>query len=102
MRLLLFGFMLFGAALFGQSAPQGPQTAYEGQNVSAVSLIANPHRDLKPLVPLVTQKAGEHYSDTKIRASADALKQAGNFPQVRVNGVFRDVLPLIFQPQLAK
>ena len=76
--------MLFGATLFAQSAPPSPQAADEGQNVSAVSLIANPHRDLKPLVPLVTQKAGEPYSDTQIQASAAALKQAGNFPQVRV------------------
>jgi hypothetical protein len=42
-----------------QFAPQGPQAAYEGQNVIAVSLIANPHRDLEPLRSVLTQKAGE-------------------------------------------
>ena len=69
MRLLVFVVVFFVAESFAQLAPQGPQAAYEGQNVSAVSLIANPHRDLKPLLPLVTQKAGEPYSDAKIQAS---------------------------------
>jgi outer membrane protein insertion porin family len=85
MRLLVFGLLLFGPAVFAQLVPPGPQAAYEGQNVSAVSLIANPHRDLKPLLPLVTQKAVAPYSEDKIQATAEALKQAGGFAQVRVN-----------------
>ncbi len=63
----------------------GPQAAYNGQNVSAISLIANPHRDLKPLLPLVAQKAGTPYSQATIEATAQALKQAGGFPHVKVS-----------------
>jgi len=81
---VLAGGILGGAAAFAQLAPQAPQAAYEGQNVSAVSLIANPHRDLTPFYPLVSQKAGEPYSKEKIQASAEKLKQAGNFPKVDV------------------
>lgn len=69
----------------GQLAPQAPQAAYEGQHVSAISLIANPHRNLQPLDPYVTQKAGQPYSQEKIEASAQALQKAGQFPEVHVN-----------------
>ena len=85
MRLLSVGFLLWSAALFAQLAPVGPQAAYNGQNVSAISLIANPHRDLKPLLPLVAQKAGTPYSQATIEATAQALKQAGGFPRVDVS-----------------
>src|SRR5579871_3651404 len=88
MRFSVFGFWLVSAALaFAQLAPQTPQAAYEGQNVSAVSLIANPHRNLETLLSVVTQKAGSPYSEDKIEQSADALKKAGGFPEVRVNVV---------------
>ncbi len=85
MRLLSVGILLCSAALFAQVAQQGPETAYNGQNVSSVSLIANPHRDLKPLLPLVTQKAGTPYSQAEIQATAQALKLAGGFPKVDVS-----------------
>jgi outer membrane protein assembly factor BamA len=85
MRLLSVGFLLWSAALFAQLAPQGPQATYNGQNVSAVSLIANPHRDLKPLLPLVAQKTGTPYSEATIDATAEALKQAGGFPRVQIS-----------------
>jgi outer membrane protein insertion porin family len=80
---VLLALSLAGTA-FAQLIPQGPTTAYEGQNVSAISLIANPHRDLTLFYPLVTQKAGEPYSQAKIEASAQKLKEAGNFPKVDV------------------
>ena len=82
MRLLVVGFLLWSATALAQLAPAGPQAAYNGQNVSSVSLIANPHRDLKPLLPLVAQKAGTPYSEATIEATAQALKQAGGFPNV--------------------
>ena len=41
-----------------QLAIEGPQATYDGQNVSAVDLIANPHRDVEPLRSLLLQKAG--------------------------------------------
>ncbi|MFZ0734423.1 MAG: POTRA domain-containing protein [Candidatus Sulfotelmatobacter sp.] len=85
MRWLLFGFCLVqAAAALGQLAPERPEAAYNGQSVSAISLIANPHRDLKPLYPLVTQKTHSPYSTKEIEESAAALKKAGNFPEVRV------------------
>jgi outer membrane protein assembly factor BamA len=85
MRLLSVGLLLCSAAAFAQLAPQTPQTAYNGQNVSTVSLIANPHRDLTPLLPLVAHKAGTPYSQASIEATAQALKQAGGFPKVQVS-----------------
>jgi outer membrane protein insertion porin family len=85
MRWLVLGFLLLSAAMVAQLAPQAPQAAYAGQNVSAISLIANPHRNLEPLRAFVTQKAGEPYSEAKIQASAKALQQAGGFPKVDVN-----------------
>src|SRR5579864_5103440 len=86
MRCLSVGLLwLWSAVLFAQLAPQGPQPAYNGQNVSAVSLIANPHRDLKPLLPLVAQKAGTPYDQGTIEATALALKQAGGFPKVQIS-----------------
>jgi outer membrane protein insertion porin family len=91
MRLSLPAFWLISAAvLFAQLAPQPPQAAYAGQNVSAVSLIANPHRDLTPLFALVEQKANAPYSEEQIQQTAAALKKAGNFPDVRV-----EVVPVI-------
>jgi outer membrane protein assembly factor BamA len=52
--------------------------------VSAVALIANPHRDLAPLLPLVEQRAGAPYSKVAIENTARALKGAGNFADVHV------------------
>src|SRR5215472_7729389 len=82
---LLVFFSVFAA--MAQLAPPGPQAAYEGQSVSAVSLIANPHRDLESLRPIVTQKAGEPYSEAKVEESAAALQKAGTFEKVEVNVV---------------
>jgi outer membrane protein insertion porin family len=67
-----------------QKAPPGPQPAYEGQNVSIVSLLANPHRDLGPYLVLVTQKVGEPYSEEKVKQSAAALQKQGGFANVRI------------------
>lgn len=85
MRFLSLGILFWSALALAQLAPQEPQPAYNGQNVSAVSLIANPHRDLKPLLPLVAQKPGTPYNQSVIEATAQALKQAGGFPKVEIN-----------------
>ena len=55
--------------------------------MSAVSLIANPHRNLEPLRQFVSQKQGEPYSEEKIQATAEALQEAGGFQKVQVNVV---------------
>ena len=80
-------FLLLVHMAEAQLAPQGPQAAYEGQNVSAVSLIASPHRDLQPLLPVVVQKAGEPYSEKKVEDSAAALQRTGQFEKVQVQVV---------------
>jgi outer membrane protein insertion porin family len=69
----------------GQVAVQGPSPVYDGQKVSAVELIANPHRDVEPLRAVVTQKADAPYSQKEVAASAKALEEAGHFPKVTVN-----------------
>ena len=87
MRLFMLWWCFGATVLFAQLAPQPPQKAYEGQNVSWISLVANPHRDLAPLFQVVTQKAGSPYSQQKIDESAAALKNAGHFAGVRVQVV---------------
>jgi outer membrane protein insertion porin family len=85
--LILAAFSCIAATTLAQLAPQEMQGAYEGQNVSAVSLIANPHRNLDALYLQVEQKAGSPYSQPKIEASVQALQKAGGFPQVHVTVV---------------
>ena len=88
MRLsVLLLFVSFSSLALPQLAPQAPQASYEGQTVSAVSLVANPHRDLRSLYPVISQKTGEPYSQAKIKASAEALQKTGHFPKVNVNVV---------------
>src|ERR1700751_1474320 len=92
MSALLFRWILLlvSAGAFAQFALPTPSNLYEGQNVSAVSLIANPHRDLQPLIPMVQQKAGQPYDQKEIEASRQALQDAGHFEKVQV-GVIPDV-----------
>src|SRR5262252_4778625 len=77
--------VLISAGGFAQLALPGPSASYEGQNISAVSLIANPHRDLQPLIPLVQEKVGDPYDEKKIDASRQALQDAGHFEKVQVS-----------------
>src|ERR1700676_5009024 len=77
--------LLVAAGAWAQLAVQGPQPVYDGQTVSAIDLIANPHRDVEPLRGLIAQKAGEPYSQSKVEASTAALEQTGQFPKVEVN-----------------
>jgi outer membrane protein assembly factor BamA len=80
---------VFIASVFGRAQQNvlGPQSVYEGQNVDAVDLIGNPHRNLEPLRSVVTQKAKEPYSESKVEASIAALEKAGAFPKVNVQVV---------------
>jgi outer membrane protein insertion porin family len=66
---------------------QAPSSLYEGQRISAVSLIANPHRNLEALYPLVGEISGQPYSQAKISAAAAALQSTGDFPNVEVSVV---------------
>lgn len=79
--------LVFAIGSWAQVAVQAPQPVYEGQNVGAIDLVANPHRDIGTLWPLVEQKAGEPYSQSKVEASIAALQGTGQFPKVEVNVV---------------
>jgi outer membrane protein insertion porin family len=67
--------------MFGQAPDQASQV-YEGQIVSAIDLIANPHRDVEPLRAQIVQKVGQPYSNKDVQASVQALQQTGKFPKV--------------------
>ena len=79
--------LLFAVGAWAQIAVQAPQPVYDGQTVGAIDLIGNPHRDVEAFRPLVEQKAGEPYSQSKVEASIAALERTGQFPKVEVNVV---------------
>jgi len=81
---IFFAFILSlaGAA---QVSSTGPETLYNGQNITAIDLIANPHRDVEPLRAQITQKAGQPYAQADVQASVDALQREGKFKKVEVN-----------------
>ncbi len=84
MRLSGFCIFLFATAAWAQLAVQGPQPLYNGQLVSAIDLIGNPHRDMEPLRAWVVQKEGKPYSQADVEASIAALERTGMFPKVQV------------------
>lgn len=75
--------VLGGAQVFAT----GPQSTFDGQTVSAIDLIANPHRDIESFRSSVTQQVGEPYAQAKVEASISALQKQGNFDKVTVNVV---------------
>ena len=85
MRLSALLVLLLAIFTWAQVQVQGPSSLYEGQHVSAVALIANPHRNLEPLRSIPLQKAGQPYSGAEIEASIQALQEVGHFPKVTVN-----------------
>lgn len=85
MRLSNILFFFLTTAAWAQLAVQGPQAVYNGQNVAAIDLIGNPHRDMEPFRSLIAQKAGEAYSQDKVDASIAALERTGQFPKVQAN-----------------
>jgi outer membrane protein assembly factor BamA len=94
MRWLMGWLLLLNAGVaVAQLSSSGPQTFYNGQTVNSVDLIANPHRDLGPLLPAMVQKAGQPYSQEDVLATLSALEKAGGFQKVTVN-VIPDVTGL--------
>ena len=67
----------------GPIPTQDPRV-YEGQTVTAIDLVANPHRDTEPLRSVIAQKVRQPYSHDKIAESVLALEKAGKFPKVTV------------------
>lgn len=68
-----------------QQATQSSKVSYEGQQVAAVDLVANPNISLDSLRPLVQQRTGEAYSTSKIESTISALKQTGRFSKVELD-----------------
>ncbi len=85
MRLLGLVLLLFVSTSWAQLAVEEPRPIYEGKHVDTIDLIGNPHRDVEPLRHLISQEAGQPYSQAKVEASISALRQTGQFPDVRVN-----------------
>jgi outer membrane protein assembly factor BamA len=77
----LFVFVVVAVA-YAQLDTLRPQPVYDGQNVVAVDLIGNPHRDFDPLRAVVVQKANEPYSQAQVEASIKVLQKTGGFPKV--------------------
>jgi outer membrane protein insertion porin family len=89
MRLsVLILFLLCSIAGPAQLAPTDARAFYNGQTVTAVDLIANPHRNVDALRTSVVQKAGQPYSQADVQASIAALQRAGGFEKVTA-----DVIP---------
>ncbi|HXM61711.1 MAG TPA: POTRA domain-containing protein [Terriglobales bacterium] len=87
MRLLVVVLFVVVTGAWAQLAVQGPQSIYDGQTVSAIDLIGNPHRDLEYFRPLVVQKVGEPYSQANVEASIKALERTGQFPKIQLQVV---------------
>ena len=68
-----------------QQLGQSNEVSYEGQNVAAVELVANPKISVESLQPLVQQQAGEPYSGSKIENTISALQGTGRFTKVEVD-----------------
>src|SRR6266571_4238673 len=67
-----------------QQASDSNKVSYEGQNVAAVDVIANPKISVDSLRPLVQQKSGEGYSGSKVENTISALRGTGRFSKVEV------------------
>jgi outer membrane protein insertion porin family len=68
-----------------QQASQSNKVSYEGQEVAAVELVANPKISVDSLRPLVQQQANEPYSNAKVASTISALQGTGRFSKVAVD-----------------
>jgi outer membrane protein insertion porin family len=81
--LFLFFFSLVVPLSWAQQPETKNSSAYQGEAVASVNLVANPHLDLTSVSALVLQKAGEPYSQEKVQASVAALEATHQFTGVR-------------------
>ncbi len=81
---LLF-LILFSVRVYGQSSFAGAEAAYQGETVSAIDLVANPHVNIEPFRSLVVQKVGQPYLEKAVQDSVAALEKTGKFGAVRTN-----------------
>ncbi len=70
--------------IWGQQASNSSKVSYEGQQVAAVDLVADPKVSVESLQPLVQQKTGEPYSGSKVDRTISALRGTGRFSKVEV------------------
>lgn len=100
MRLMVCFFILISASacmLFGQRGnseqagnTESPilaeqlLTSYEGQNVSSIQIAGRPEYNTSQLARFLVQQVGQPFSQEKVQKSADALKAAGAFQQVKI------------------
>jgi outer membrane protein insertion porin family len=61
------------------------EVSYEGQTVKKVDLVVNPPVSVDSLWPLVQQRAGEPYSNSKVSGTVSALHATGRFDKVQVD-----------------
>jgi len=82
------GFLLITclmAQTFGQASFPAAEAAYQGENVTAIDLVANPHVDVEPFRTLVVQAVGQPYAQDRVQASIKALERTGKFGAVRTS-----------------
>lgn len=72
------------STLESQQATPSNKVSYDGQNVGAVDLVANPKISVDSLRPLVQQKSGEPYSSAKVKNTIEALNRTGRFTKVQL------------------
>ena len=61
--MLRLGFLLINflmAEAFGQASFPAAEAAYQGENVTAIDLVANPHVNVEPFRTLLAQEVGEY------------------------------------------
>jgi outer membrane protein insertion porin family len=86
--ILRLGFLLCLSMVANASAQQSYQeleAAYEGETVTAIDLVTNPHVDTETLQALVVQKTGQPYSAKDVEASIAALEATKKFQSVTLN-----------------
>lgn len=71
-------------SVFIVSAAVAQNISYEGETVATTEVVTDPRVDTSPLQHLIQQGAGQPYSDQKVQASAQALKKAGKFTDVKI------------------
>jgi outer membrane protein insertion porin family len=75
--------VLFSVAdVLAQQPVPVAEAAYQGETVTSIHLVANPHVDVEPFRALVVQKPGQPYSQDKVQASIAALEKTGKFGAV--------------------
>jgi outer membrane protein insertion porin family len=81
---ILLAFSLTLISLSLQLQPLA-QVSYDGQIVSSIRVIADPHLDVERLRSLISQKAEQPYSQSEVESSIEALKRAGSFTKVTID-----------------